>query len=309
MAALQLSLWKNWLKTTGQMSMARDRCSRDSIARWNQTWILSTLKLHWIVCWKNGVVRDIPRAEGAGMKHLTTRWEKTWRKRNNEWEYKVRFVGREYRWQEFREDLFAPGASYCTGRIVDIFSLKRRVPTFTLDCTDAYHQAPEQDDVVVEPPEEYLNRLRAAGMSTDIWWKLQKQLPGRRQAGQRWVDHFTSALVDKLGFTRCVSAPQFFWNPDRQVGMEVHMDDVHGFGPDPQVEKFKGNFAAHIWFRDGGVHHEGAEYDHLKRFRKRLNGAMTIESNPKGKTDSRIDDCSETRDTLLEGNETLCQQT
>ena len=42
-------------------------------------------------------------------------------------------------------------------------------------------------DVVVEPPEEYLNRLRAAGMSTDIWWKLQKQLLGRRHAGQRWV--------------------------------------------------------------------------------------------------------------------------
>ena len=31
---------------------------------------------------ENGVVRDIPRAEGAGMKHLTTRWEKSWRKRN-----------------------------------------------------------------------------------------------------------------------------------------------------------------------------------------------------------------------------------
>ena len=56
------------------------------------------------------------------------------------------------------------------------------------------------------------------------------------------------------------------------------MDD---FGPDPQVEKFKEGLAAHIWFRDGGVHRECAEYDHLKRFRKRLNGAMTIESKPK----------------------------
>ena len=65
-------------------------------------------------------------------------------------------------------------------------------------------------ELVVEPPKEYLSRLRAAGMCTNIWWKLQKQLPGRRQAGQRWVDHFKSALVDKLGFTRCVSAPQFF---------------------------------------------------------------------------------------------------
>ena len=148
------------------------------------------------------------------------------------------------------------------------------------------------------------------------------------------------------------------------------MDDVHGFGPGPQVEKFKEGRAAHIWFRDGGVHRERAEYDHLKRFRKRLNGVMTIESNPKyldaerrghaqrscthgkahdwriaessrdhsvqtvcwrfaplharqsrctvrgvnsgidaGEADSRIDDGSETRDSLLERNETLCQQT
>ena len=127
----------------------------------------------------NRVVCDNPRDEGTGMKHLTTRWEKTRRKRNNEWEYKVRFVERENRWEEFREDVFAPGASYCTGRIVDILSLKRRVPTFTRDYTDVFHQAPELDDVVVEPPEEYLNRLRGAGKCTNIGWKLQKQVPGR----------------------------------------------------------------------------------------------------------------------------------
>ena len=73
----------------------------------------------------------------------------------------------------------------------------------------------------------------------------------------------------------------FFWSLDRQVGMEVHLDDVHGFGPDPQVQKFKEDLAAHIWSRDGGVHHEGAEYDNLKLLHKRLNGAMTIEINPK----------------------------
>ena len=56
---------------------------------------------------------------------------------------------------------------------------------------------------------------------------------------------------------------------------------MHGFGPDPKERAGQGDLAAHIWFRDGGVHREGAEYDHLKRFRKRLNGVMTIESNPK----------------------------
>ena len=54
------------------------------------------------------------------------------------------------------------------------------------------------------------------------------------------------------------------------------MDDVHDF-----VEKLKEDFAGHIWFPDGGVHLEGAECDHLKRFRKRPKRAMTIESNPK----------------------------
>ena len=52
---------------------------------------------------------------------------------------------------------------------MDILSLKRRVPTFTLDCTDAFHQAPELGDVVVEPPEEYLNRLRVS-------WHVHKHL-------------------------------------------------------------------------------------------------------------------------------------
>ena len=138
------------------------------------------------------------------MKHLTTRWEKTWRKRNNEWKYKVRVVGHEYRWQEFREDLFDLGASYCTGRNVDILSLKRRVPTFALDCTDAYHQAPELDDVVVEPPEEYLNRLRAAGMSTHIWWRLpfcsssrSSTPPGRPQGFSPWTRLFVGVGAER----------------------------------------------------------------------------------------------------------------
>ena len=56
---------------------------------------------------------------------------------------------------------------------------------------------------------------------------------------------------------------------------------MHGFGSDPQVQKFKEDLAAHIWFRDGSVHHNGAEYDHLARFRKKLSGVVTIEKQSK----------------------------
>ena len=61
---------------------------------------------------------------------------------------------------------FAPRTSHCTGRIVDILSLKRHVPTFTLD---SFIRLPEVDDVVVEPPKEYLNRLCSG-------WHVHKHL-------------------------------------------------------------------------------------------------------------------------------------
>ena len=82
---------------------------------------------------------------------------------------------------------------------------------------------------------------------------MQKQLPGRRQTGQGWVDQFTSALVDKLGVHEVRERSAVFLDPAKQV------DDVHGSGQDPQVEKFKEDLAAHNWFRDDGVHREGAE--------------------------------------------------
>ena len=54
---------------------------------------------------------------------------------------------------------------------------------------------------MLDPPLEYLKRLEDAGGDANIKWKLLKQLPGRRPAGQRWVDHLAGILVNKLGFT------------------------------------------------------------------------------------------------------------
>ena len=153
---------------------------------------------------EHGVVRDIPSAEGAGMKppdhHVATMsgssrfasWDTNTDGRNSG----KTCLPRELRtaldvlWTSSRSNVVCP-PSFWTARM-----LTTKLPSWMV---------------------WWLNHLKCICMSTDIWWKLQKQLPGRRQAGQRWVDHFTSALVDKLCFTRCLSAPQFLWNPDRQV--------------------------------------------------------------------------------------------
>ena len=96
------------------------------------------------------------------------------------------------------------------------------------DAVDACYQAPEHEEVVVELALEYLERLTKAGRDTDIVWRLRRQLPGRRAAGQSLVEHVAGILVNKLGFVRCTTAPHFYWSSERMVALELHMDDIHG---------------------------------------------------------------------------------
>ena len=133
---------------------------------------------------EQGVVQDVPADSVAGVKHLTTRWEKCWRMSEGKWQYN--------KWQEFREDLFATGASHCSSRIIDYLARIKGYATFAFYAIDVNFQAPETEDVVVDPPLEYLKRLGDAGSDTNIKWKLLKQLPGRRPAGQRWVDRLVA---------------------------------------------------------------------------------------------------------------------
>ena len=121
----------------------------------------------------HGVVEDMKRADAKGFKTLTTRWDNRWWMKDGEWKMKVRFVGREYRWAEHREDMFSPGATHSASRVIDFLALKMGLETFEADAVDAY-QAPEHKEVVVEPVLEYLERLAKAGRKTDIVWRLRR---------------------------------------------------------------------------------------------------------------------------------------
>ena len=68
--------------------------------------------------------------------------------------------------------------------------------TFVADAVDAYWQALEHEEVVVELAHEYFARLAKAGRDTDIVSRLRRQLPGRRAAGQSWVEHVAGILVN-----------------------------------------------------------------------------------------------------------------
>ena len=84
-----------------------------------------------------GVVEDMKREDAKGFKTLTTRWDKRWRMKDGEWKMKVRFVGREYKWAEHREDLFSPGATHSASRVIDFLALKTGLETFEADAVNA----------------------------------------------------------------------------------------------------------------------------------------------------------------------------
>ena len=90
----------------------------------------------------------------------------------------------------------------------------------------AYYQAPEHEEEIVEPAPEYLERLARGGKDAKVVWRLRRQLPGRRSAGQSCAEHLPEILVDKLVLERCNSAPQLYQNSSRQIALELHMDTV-----------------------------------------------------------------------------------
>ena len=172
---------------------------------------------------------------------------------------------REYKWAEHREDLFSPGATHSASRVIDFLALKMGLETFEADAVDAYYQAPEHEEVVVEPAQEYLERLSKAGRYRDIMWRLRRQLPVRRAAGQSWVEHVTGILVNKLGFMRCTTAPQFHWSLERMVALELPFM--------AQRLRVDAKSSSKIWhWKSISRELTDVRYEHLKRLRLPMTG-------------------------------------
>ena len=123
---------------------------------------------------------------------------------------------------------------------------------------DAHCQAP-QHEVVGEPAPENLERLAKAGRDT---WRLRRHLPERRAAGQSWAEHVAGIIVNRLGFVRCTTAPQFYWSSERMVALELHMDDMHGAATPSGRKKIAKDLALESNFKGGVRCETGKAYEH-----------------------------------------------
>ena len=65
------------------------------------------------------------------------------------------------------------------------------------------------------------------------------------------------------------------------MGLEVHMDDVHGVAAPAAREQFMKDVATHVIFKGGEEHKRGVTYDHLKRLRTPYGKHTRLQPNDK----------------------------
>ena len=90
-----------------------------------------------------------------------------------------------------------------------------RDETFEADAVDEHDQAPDHEEAIVESAPEYLKTIEAESKDTDIVWRLRRQLPGWRSAGQSWVEHLLTIVVCQTGiFPLCRGHRSFIGEVD-----------------------------------------------------------------------------------------------
>ena len=185
-----------------------------------------------------GVYETVDLHVALGKKEVTTHWHTDHSKDG----IIARVVARELKGDETMYDAFAPCSAPSTGRIINYLSLKKSYRTFTADVTNAYFLVDEDEGAA-----------RCIGNPTSVSWKLRKQLYGQRRAGTRLVD-FMAECHEEQSFDRCEAARQSFLNYALDGSVEVHMDDLHGTGPNLALDLVRINLSLTIRFKVRAVY-------------------------------------------------------
>ncbi len=124
------------------------------------------------------------------------------------------------------DEHFAPTPTDETTRIIEACALQKGFKMRTADVSDAFLHADEEERVIVRPPKEW--------QETGKIWLLLKALYGRRTAPKNWNQKLTTDLMS-LGVESCDAQPSLFFSREKQIAIEVHVDDFDIAGPDDGV--------------------------------------------------------------------------
>ena len=180
------------------------------------------------------------------IKHISTRWEMS----DRGGEARCRFVCREFRKGDPRQDLFAVASSSFTSRVMSFVGERREGGVkFTFDVSNAFLHVPVEEPVTCDPPAEWLEEWIAGGGYPDVVWELKVELYGKRVAPKSWTTWFANLLTKEMKLQQCIEAPWFFRGGGRKnLQLEMHMGDGHGCAERRQdAEDFRDELAKHVF--------------------------------------------------------------
>ncbi|CAK0896486.1 unnamed protein product, partial [Prorocentrum cordatum] len=196
---------------------------------------------------------------------LSTRWENVPRGPD---EWRCRCVAREFKSDDpDLEGLFKAGATSSTGRLIDQHAVQHGYNTMVLDAQNAYFHADEDEEVYVDPPVEWVKRNHARGGKIGRpWWKMKKQLYGKRKASKKFNQYVTDQ-TKMLGIDQCPEQPSTFRRPGSTLVFEVHQDDIYSSGSDTELKWLKENLAPVLKLKEANLMKVGSVYSYLRATR------------------------------------------
>ena len=96
------------------------------------------------------------------------------------------------------------------------------------------------------------------GRVENPWWKLKKQLYGKRKAAKKLCEFVVSATVG-LGLEQCPEQPSLFQRPGTTLIFGLHQDGFHVSGSNVELARLHENLMGC-----------GSQYSYLRATRKRV---------------------------------------
>ena len=193
-----------------------------------------------------GVYVKVPAAQAVGKTKVSIKWVDINKGDAKHPEYRSRLVGRELKkWDPFMSGTFAatPPTESLRFMLSNFMTMRfktrqrKQLTLGVLDVSRAHFHPPAEREVYIDLPAE--------DAEPGMVGLLKKTIYGTRDAAAQW-EKFYGDVFEAAGFKTGLFSPCLFHNPERDVSVWVHGDDMLLLGERAEVDRLEQELRKHM---------------------------------------------------------------
>lgn len=191
----------------------------------------------------------------TGQAPVSTKWLDVNKDDKQNPKMRNRWVGREFKGNDARDDLFAATPPLEAKRsLIARANCQKGVPQGKIkklgfiDIKKAFFHAKAKRLVYVALPEEF----SAPGEFGKVCGRLNYSLYGTRNAAQNWFECYSEALIS-IGFKQGAAPPCVFYHKDRDISTVAHGDDFTFLATESNLLWFRNELKKVFQIDDRGI--------------------------------------------------------